>query len=74
MLGAIWNQRHIDSIEVWHSLTNAINSLIAFQVSIVEGKGAEGRGSYFNSTGVIRDVMQNRKLSFEGKLTANLWY
>ena len=34
---------------------------MSIQVSILEGKGAEGRGSYFNSTGVIRDVMQNRK-------------
>ena len=34
---------------------------MSLQVSILEGKGAEGRGSYFNSTGVIRDVMQNRK-------------
>ena len=30
---------------------------------MTESKGAEGRGSYFNSTGVIRDVMQNRKIS-----------
>ncbi len=34
---------------------------MSFQISILEGKGAEGRGSYFNSTGVIRDVMQNRE-------------
>ena len=35
--------------------------MTSLQVSILEGKGAEGRGSYFNSTGVIRDVMQNRE-------------
>ena len=28
---------------------------------MTEAHGAEGRGSYFNSSGVIRDVMQNRK-------------
>jgi len=28
---------------------------------MAEGGGAEGRGSYYESTGVIRDVMQNRK-------------
>ena len=26
-----------------------------------EGGGAEGRGSYYASTGTIRDIMQNRK-------------
>lgn len=28
---------------------------------MTEAGGAEGRGSYFNSVGAIRDVMQNRK-------------
>ncbi len=35
--------------------------LMVAQMSITESKGVEGRGSYFNGTGVIRDVMQNRK-------------
>lgn len=28
---------------------------------MIESKGAEGRGSYFNNVGAIRDVMQNRE-------------
>lgn len=36
-------------------------ALIVSQISITEGGGAEGRGSYYDSTGVIRDVMQNRE-------------
>ena len=28
-----------------------------------EAGGAEGRGSYYNSSGTIRDIMQNRKPS-----------
>ena len=34
--------------------------LMTKQISITESKGVEGRGSYYNSTGVVRDVMQNR--------------
>lgn len=29
---------------------------------MTEAKGAEGRGSYFNGVGAIRDVMQNREI------------
>ncbi len=36
-------------------------TLTAPQISMAEAGGAEGRGSYYESTGVVRDVMQNRE-------------
>lgn len=64
IFGAIWNARHIDNIEVSFSSKPDSQLLSWLQVSITEGKGAEGRGSYFNGVGAIRDVMQNRKSLF----------
>lgn len=62
IFGAIWNARHIDTIEVGSISTKSIfQPLIRYQISITEAGGAEGRGSYFNGVGAIRDVMQNRK-------------
>ena len=29
---------------------------------MTEGGGTEGRGGYFDDVGIIRDIMQNRKL------------
>lgn len=53
IFGAIWNARHIDTIEI----------------SITEAGGAEGRGSYFNGVGAIRDVMQNHLTQILALLT-----
>lgn len=53
IFGAIWNATHIDNIEI----------------SITEGGGAEGRGSYFNGVGAIRDVMQNHLTQILALLT-----
>ena len=62
MFGAIWNARHIDNIEVGSIFSETtFQPLIRYQISITEAGGAEGRGSYFNGVGAIRDVMQNRK-------------
>jgi len=30
---------------------------------MTEDAGTEGRGGYFDDVGIIRDIMQNRKLS-----------
>lgn len=62
IFGAIWNASHIDSIEVGSvSSGTGPQPLTIFQISITEAGGAEGRGSYFNGVGAIRDVMQNRE-------------
>ncbi|ODQ45075.1 hypothetical protein PICMEDRAFT_17573 [Pichia membranifaciens NRRL Y-2026] len=45
-LGSSWNNRYIDSI----------------QITFKETFGTEGRGGYFDSIGIIRDVMQNHLL------------
>ncbi|KAL9130887.1 MAG: hypothetical protein Q9217_001037 [Psora testacea] len=50
---SIWNKLHIDNVEI----------------SVIEAGGAEGRGSYFNSTGAIRDVMQNHMMQVLAILT-----
>lgn len=44
--GATWNRNHIDNV----------------QITFKEPFGTEGRGGYFDEFGIIRDVMQNRKL------------
>ena len=66
VLGAIWNAKHIDNIEVGSGSGSGssefnLQRLTIPQISITEAGGAEGRGSYFNGVGAIRDVMQNRK-------------
>lgn len=45
-LASCWNNRSIDSI----------------QITFKENFGTEGRGGYFDSIGIIRDVMQNHLL------------
>ena len=42
----IWNSRHIDSV----------------QITMAESVGIEGRGSFYDSVGVLRDVVQNHVL------------
>src|ERR1700733_11759148 len=42
-LGSNWNRNHIDSV----------------QITFKEPFGTEGRGGYFDSFGIIRDVIQN---------------
>lgn len=42
----IWNNKYIHSV----------------QITLKEPFGCEGRGGYFDEFGVIRDVLQNRKL------------
>lgn len=62
IFGAIWNAKHIDNIEVGSGSNELhLQRLTIPQISITEAGGAEGRGSYFNGVGAIRDVMQNRK-------------
>lgn len=46
ILEAVWSQEHIDNI----------------QVTFKEKLGVEGRGGYFDSYGIVRDVMQNHLL------------
>ncbi|CCC71669.1 hypothetical protein NCAS_0H03590 [Naumovozyma castellii] len=45
-LNQSWNKDNIESVQVWFK----------------EPFGAEGRGGFFDSTGIIRDVMQNHLL------------
>lgn len=42
-----WNRNYIDNV----------------QITFKEPFGTEGRGGYFDEFGIIRDVMQNRKLA-----------
>lgn len=44
--GQVWDRRNIDNV----------------QITFKEPFGTEGRGGYFDEFGIIRDVMQNRKL------------
>lgn len=53
LLNAAWNAKHIRSI----------------QISFKEAFGTEGRGGYFDSIGIIRDVMQNHILQVLTLLT-----
>ena len=46
MFEQLWNQLHIDNV----------------QITVSETLGMEGRGSYFNSSGIIRDIVQNHAL------------
>lgn len=40
------------------------NSISNVQITFKEPFGTEGRGGYFDEFGIIRDIMQNRKFSF----------
>jgi glucose-6-phosphate 1-dehydrogenase len=42
----IWNRRYIDSV----------------QITVAESLGIEGRGNFYEETGVVRDVIQNHAL------------
>jgi glucose-6-phosphate 1-dehydrogenase len=42
----IWNRRHIDHV----------------QITVAESIGVEGRGSFYEETGAVRDVLQNHML------------
>src|SRR5579864_8137917 len=42
----IWNRRYVDSV----------------QITVAESLGIEGRGSFYEETGVVRDVIQNHAL------------
>lgn len=53
VLNATWNKNHIQMI----------------QISFKEPFGTEGRGGYFDSIGIIRDVMQNHLLQILTLLT-----
>ena len=53
MINSSWNRDHIKSI----------------QISFKEPFGTEGRGGYFDNTGIIRDVMQNHLLQILTLLT-----
>jgi len=46
IFGSVWNRHSIDNV----------------QITFKEKIGTEGRGGYFDEFGIIRDVMQNRKL------------
>lgn len=52
-LNAAWNKNHIKSI----------------QISFKESFGTQGRGGYFDSIGIVRDVMQNHLLQVLTLLT-----
>lgn len=64
IFGGIWNHDNIDSVQVGRFLRFISATTDNSQISMAEGGGAEGRGSYYESTGVIRDVMQNRESYF----------
>jgi glucose-6-phosphate 1-dehydrogenase len=63
----VWNRRYVEHIEI----------------TVAETVGAEGRGSYYDSAGVLRDMMQNHMfqllaliameppISFEGEAARN---
>ncbi|KAI5951247.1 ZWF1 [Candida jiufengensis] len=53
LFSGVWNKNHISSI----------------QVSFKEPFGTEGRGGYFDTIGIIRDVMQNHLLQVLTLLT-----
>ena len=63
IFGSTWNAKHIDNIEACSIYQLKSRLLTGLQISITEAGGAEGRGSYFNGVGAIRDVMQNRNSS-----------
>jgi glucose-6-phosphate 1-dehydrogenase len=42
----VWNRRYVDSV----------------QITVAESIGIEGRGSFYEETGVVRDVIQNHAL------------
>ena len=42
----VWNRRYVDSV----------------QITVAESLGIEGRGSFYEETGVVRDILQNHML------------
>ncbi|CAH2351365.1 glucose-6-phosphate 1-dehydrogenase [[Candida] railenensis] len=53
LLSGVWNKNHIKSV----------------QISFKEAFGTEGRGGYFDTIGIVRDVMQNHLLQVLTLLT-----
>lgn len=53
LLSGVWNNKHIASV----------------QISFKEAFGTEGRGGYFDTIGIVRDVMQNHLLQVLTLLT-----
>lgn len=51
----LWNRQSISMVKV----TCAVDVADAHQITFKEDIGTEGRGGYFDSYGIIRDVMQN---------------
>ena len=49
------------------------NSISNVQITFKEPFGTEGRGGYFDEFGIIRDVMQNRKFSYQISSLYYLW-
>jgi glucose-6-phosphate 1-dehydrogenase len=55
-LSAVWNRASIDNI----------------QIVMKEDFGTQGRGGYFDSYGIIRDVIQNHLLQVRRRWTSSL--
>ncbi|KAL8826524.1 MAG: hypothetical protein Q9191_003748 [Dirinaria sp. TL-2023a] len=60
MFGAVWSCDCIDNIQV--ELFALLKHSTFTKISMTEAIGTEGRGGYFDDVGILRDVMQNRKI------------